>query len=183
MISHNVSIRKMVHADYEIMARWLSTPEVLEFYGDVDSPYTLDQVKAKYKPRVNGEVHVYPFIVELDTMPIGLMQYYKLAQEIQAEFGYSPTLNVCGIDQFIGVPEYFNQGIGTNMVTKFINTLFHLKDVDLIVLDPEVFNTRAVRCYEKCGFKKVKKVHNETCWLMELEARNNIFITSKDFIS
>ena len=31
MISHKVSIRKMVHVDYDIVPRWLSTPEVLEF--------------------------------------------------------------------------------------------------------------------------------------------------------
>lgn len=57
-----------------------------------------------------------------------------------------------------------------------------MKNVDLIVLDPEVSNTRAVRCYEKCGFKKVKKVHNETCWLMELKAKNDLNDVSKDFM-
>lgn len=77
----NVSIRKMQHTDYEVMTVWLSTEKVLEFYGDVNSPFTLAQVKNKYEPRVNGDVPVIPYIVELDRTPIGFMQQYKLNDE------------------------------------------------------------------------------------------------------
>lgn len=160
----------MNHADYGIMAQWLSTKEVLEFYGDVNSPFTLEQVKSKYEPRINGKVPVYPYIVELDSTPIGFIQQYKLNGEIQEEFGYSFAHNVYGIDQFIGVPEYFNQGLGTIMVNKFIDYLYRNTDVHTIILDPEVSNARAIRCYEKCGFVKVKKVNDGNNWLMELRS-------------
>lgn len=46
----------MKQTDYEVMYQWLSTKEVLEFYGEVTSPFTLKQVKDKYKPRVNGYI-------------------------------------------------------------------------------------------------------------------------------
>ncbi len=36
--------QKMQHTDYEIMSQWLSTKEVLEFYGDMNAPFTLQQV-------------------------------------------------------------------------------------------------------------------------------------------
>lgn len=169
----------MIHTDYEIMAKWLSTPEVLEFYGDVNSPYTLEQVKGKYEPRVNGVVAVHPYIVELDKTPIGFMQHYKLAEKTQEEFGYPRTLNVHGIDQFIGVPQYFNQGIGTVMITEFLNGLTRCIEADIVILDPAVSNARAIRCYEKCGFVKVKKVNDGTGWLMELKTRGVIHEAAK----
>ncbi|WP_188733339.1 GNAT family N-acetyltransferase [Oceanobacillus neutriphilus] len=167
MNTNSVLIRKMKHTDYEVMAQWLSTKEVLEFYGDVNSPFTLQQVKDKYEPRVNGDIPVIPYIVELDGSPIGFMQQYILNEEKQEEFGYPTNLNVFGIDQFIGYPKLFNKGIGTKMIRIFIEYISQHKDVDIIILDPTASNLRAIKTYEKCGFRKVKKIHDGTSWLME----------------
>lgn len=178
-ITHRISIRKMKDTDFEVMAKWLSTPEVLEFFGDANSPFTVGQVKRKYEPRINGDVPVYPYIVELDGIPIGFMQHYNLVEKIQEAYGYPLTLNIHGIDQFIGVPIYFNKGIGTIMVTKFMDILSKETDADILVLDPELTNTRAIRCYEKCGFVGVKKVNDGNNWLMELKVRGLICEVAK----
>lgn len=53
----------MTDNDYGLMAKWLSTREVLEFYGDINSPFSIEQVRKKYEPRVRGEILVLPFIV------------------------------------------------------------------------------------------------------------------------
>lgn len=165
--------------DYRVMSEWLSTEEVLRFYGDIDSPFTVEQIKRKYEPRVNGAVPVFPYIVELEHSPIGFMQHYKLGDEVQKEFGYPFNLNVYGIDQFIGIPEYFNQGIGTAMIQKFVGYLYRNTEVQIIILDPELSNARAIRCYEKCGFVKVKKIHNGVSWLMEYRASNEPAVGGK----
>lgn len=178
-ITQRVYIREMKHTDYEVMAKWLSTPEVLEFFGDRNAPFTVEQVKRKYEPRIKGDVAVYPYIVELDKRPIGFMQHYKLTEKNQEAFGYPLNLNIHGIDQFIGVPAYFNQGIGTIMVTKFIDILYDKTDSDMIVLDPELTNTRAIRCYEKCGFVGMKKVKDGNNWLMELKIRGAVHEAAK----
>lgn len=164
--ANHITIRKMSHNDYKIMAQWLSTPEVLEFYGDVNAPFTLEQVQRKYGPRITGDVPVYPYIVELDKAPIGFIQYYRLTKEAYEEYGYHGTQHVYGIDQFIGVAACFNQGIGTAMIKKFLTGLFEKTKAEIIVLDPIISNERAIRCYEKCGFVKVK---GGTSWLMELK--------------
>ncbi|MFK8794525.1 GNAT family N-acetyltransferase [Planococcus plakortidis] len=161
-----LSIRKMNEEDFSIMAKWLSTKEVPEFYGDVNSPFTIQQVKKKYGPRIDGQVPIHPYIVERNGEPIGFMQHYRLAEEVQVDYGYPLALSMQGIDQFIGNPVLFNQGIGTLMVKAFLGYLMALP-IDTVVLDPEVSNPRAIRCYEKCGFMKVKKINGEKNWLME----------------
>jgi len=168
LITNNVNIRKMTDGDYELMAKWLSTKEVLEFYGDINSPFTIEQVRKKYGPRVRGESPVSPFIVELDSYSIGFMQHYKLQVEEKKEYGYLEHQVIYGIDQFIGVPNLFNKGYGTIMVNKFIDFTIKTTDADVIILDPEISNKRAIRCYEKCGFSKVKKINNESNLLMEI---------------
>lgn len=166
--TNNLYIRKMTVNDYEIMAKWLSTIDVLEFYGDINSPFSLEQVKKKYEPRVLGESRVSPFIVELDSSPIGFMQHYKLQAKVQKEYGYLEHQVIYGIDQFIGVPKLFNKGYGTIMVSKFIDLIIKTTDAEIIILDPEISNERAIRCYEKCGFSQVKKINNnDSALLME----------------
>ncbi|MEB2298638.1 acetyltransferase [Lysinibacillus xylanilyticus] len=166
MDTNNIYIRKMTDNDYGLMAKWLSTKEVLEFYGDINSPFSIEQVRKKYEPRVRGEILVFSFIVELDDSPIGFMQYYKLQAEELKELGYLHNKVVFGIDQFIGIPKLFNKGYGTIMVSKFIELIFKITDAEIIILDPEVSNERAIRCYE---FTKIKKINNERTLLMEYQ--------------
>ncbi|AWE07670.1 GNAT family N-acetyltransferase [Lysinibacillus sp. 2017] len=169
MNTNNIYIRKMTDNDYGLMTKWLSTKEVLEFYGDINSPFTLEQVKEKYEPRVRGESRVTPFIVELDSLPIGFMQHYKLQAKVQKKYGYLEHQIIYGIDQFIGVPKLFNKGYGTIMVSKFIDLISKTTDAEIIILDPEISNERAIRCYEKCGFSQVKKINNDSALLMEFK--------------
>jgi aminoglycoside 6'-N-acetyltransferase len=158
----------MTDNDYGLMTKWLRTKEVLEFYGDINSPYTIEAVRKKYEPRIRGECTVSPFIVELDDLPIGYMQHYPIQVHKQKDFGYLENLVIYGIDQFIGNPNLFNKGYGTKMVSKFIDFIIKTTDVEIIILDPAISNERAIRCYEKCGFSKVKIINNENNYLMEM---------------
>lgn len=54
------------------------------------------------------------------------------------------------------------------MVRAFTELIFAEKWADAIVMDPEVRNPRAIRCYEKCGFRKLKEIEGGQKWLMEL---------------
>lgn len=172
MKTDEISIREMRVSDYEVMAQWLSTKEVLEFYGDVNSPFSLERVRKKYGPRINGDVPIRPYIVELNSVSIGYIQQYRLTAEQKEEFGYPSNMKIYGIDQFIGDPDLFSQGIGTVMIKKFADFLYETTDVQKLVLDPTISNKRAIRCYEKCGFHKAIVINKGRNWLMELNRRD-----------
>lgn len=79
------------------------------------------------------------------------------------------------MDQFIGETEYWNKGIGTKFVKSMIDYLINYEKADRIVMDPQAWNERAIACYKKCRFEKVKllKEHEKhegrhrDCWLIE----------------
>ena len=58
-----------------------------------------------------------------------------------------------------------------------VTFLVEQKQADLVVMDPQTWNERAIRCYEKCGFKKVallpkNELHEgeyRDCWLIEYQ--------------
>lgn len=154
----DLTIRRMRDRpeDYTLLAKWRSDPDVLAFYGGRDRPLDMDAVRAKYRPRVVGQENVTPCIVELDRMPIGYMQFYTLSDADKHRFGFPSEERVCGFDLFIGETRFWNQGIGTRMVAAMLEYLFLEQKADRVMIDPEMWNRRAVRCYEKAGFRKVR---------------------------
>jgi aminoglycoside 6'-N-acetyltransferase len=168
-------IRKMIADDFPFMAKWLTDEKVLEFYEGRDNPHDLKKVQKVYGPKVEGNHYVTPCIIEVNETPIGYVQYYMLEEDGYESYGYSTDEVIYGIDQFIGETGYWGKGYGTRMVQAVVEYLFNVKKADRVVLDPQTWNERAIRCYEKCGFKKVKLLsQNEMyegklrdCYLME----------------
>jgi aminoglycoside 6'-N-acetyltransferase len=178
----NLAVRRMRDelADYELMARWLADPRVLEFYDGRDHPLSLASVIEKYSPRILAADGVTPCLLILENEPVGYMQYYPVSEESKSEYGIGASTDASGLygfDQFIGEPERWNQGLGTRGVTLLVEYLFRNEMARKIVIDPQARNPRAIHCYEKCHFRKVKllpekELHEgkmEDCWLMELE--------------
>jgi len=176
----NLAIRRMRDdcRDYELMAKWLTDPRVLEFYEGRDNPLPLDRIEEKYSPRVLGQENVAPCLLVYEDAPIGYLQFYPITEEAKSAYGLPAEHEVNGvyaIDQFIGEAGLWNRGIGTRAISLLLQYLFRVKGARNVILDPHVGNARAIRCYEKCGFRKVKLLPRHEfhegeyrdSWLME----------------
>ncbi|WP_019413976.1 GNAT family N-acetyltransferase [Paenisporosarcina sp. TG20] len=168
----HLKVRKLEEKDNILLVKWLSDPSVLEFYEGRDNPFDLDKVnKAFYSSEDVDEVKC---IIEFEENEIGYIQFYQLDDETKKEYGYLNE-KVYGTDQFIGEVEYWDKGIGTLLVKSMVNYLIEQKKADRVVMDPQSRNVRAIKCYEKCGFKKVRllpkrELHEgeyQDCWLLE----------------
>ncbi len=166
--------------DYQLMEKWRTDEEVLQFYGGRDYPYFLERVQEKYLPLIQGVEKVIPCIFSYQNIPIGYLQYYALNDLSQAErqqYHLDKIDGVYAIDLFIGETQYWNRGIGTKVLSTVIDYLFKQQQATKIVIDPHIGNIRAIRCYEKCGFVKVKllpahDLHEgkfRDCWLMAID--------------
>ena len=158
--------------DYRLLAKWLTDERVLEFYEGRDNPHDLDKVRERYGPQGRGEA--IPCILEWQGRPIGYMQFYALIEEGKAEYAVESIEGVYGMDLFIGEPEHWDKGIGTQAVLLLVRYLFETLGARQMVIDPHVSNLRAIRSYEKAGFRKVKVLPKHEwhegeyrdCWLM-----------------
>ena len=59
-----------------------------------------------------------------------------------------------GIDLFLGAP-YHDRGLGTDAVRTMARHLIDDRGHHRLTIDPAAHNERAIRCYEKVGFKRV----------------------------
>ena len=84
------------------------------------------------------------------------MQYYSVEGSLAGKLGIESAKGIYGVDLFIGLPELWDKGISTAAFLGFVEYLFVILQADLIIIDPIATNSRAIRCYEKCGFKMKK---------------------------
>lgn len=166
-------VRRLEQKDSSLLAKWLSDPAVLEFYEGRDNAFDIGKVKEKFYNREEGVVRC---IVEFEKHPIGYIQFYEIATDEREFYGYADLPDVIyGTDQFIGEVDFWNRGIGTLLVKSMVEFLVEQKQADRVVMDPQTQNERAIHCYEKCGFNKVKllpknELHEgkyQDCWLIE----------------
>lgn len=176
--SDKLTIRSLEHQDKHLIVKWLSDSQVLQYYEGRDNPYNEELVEEKFYTYNASKTRC---IIEYYQKPIGYIQYYFIDEEEREEYGYSNFKGIIfGTDQFIGETKYLGQGIGKGLMKLMVDFLLTVKGAQKIVLDPQTWNERAIKCYEKSGYIKVKllikhELHEgelKDCWLMEYDVRH-----------
>ena len=148
------TFRDLTPEDFPLLLEWLAKPHVKKWWNDGDD--TLEKVAAHY----GTPDETTRFILYDDEKPIGYFQYY-LAGNRQI-----------GIDQFIGDENYVGRGVGAETIKMFVELITLKQKTSRIILDPSPENNRAIRCYEKVGFKHYETTKAEDgnwAYMMRLE--------------
>ena len=148
-----LSLRPMTEQDLAMLHEWLHRPHILTWWGG-DKP-SLAEVRAEYLPHIQGLGSVTPYIVMLGSRPIGYAQSYVAMGSGDGWWEDETDPGVRGIDQSIAEPELLGQGLGTQLVRTLVEHLFQDASVTKVQTDPSPMNLRAVRCYQKAGFRIV----------------------------
>jgi aminoglycoside 6'-N-acetyltransferase len=154
-----LGFRPLTADDLPLLLAWLSKEHVKQWWNDGDD--TLEKVVRNYGEQEKGlERFILLLSDESGEKPIGYFQYYLL-----------PDGSI-GIDQFIGEEECINRGVGTNAVQIFVEMIMREHKPASIILDPSPENKRAIRCYEKVGFKhyETKAGEEGRAYMMRLKA-------------
>jgi aminoglycoside 6'-N-acetyltransferase len=148
----NIILRFATLADIPIIKYWNKKPHVIFASGEDD----LEEDFWIQEQLTNPSVFVEIFIAEIDARPIGIIQICD---------GYR------AMDIWIGEENDLGKGYGTQMMKLAIEHCFKTKGVHSIIIDPLVKNTRAIKFYEKMGFKFVDNRYfgDDFCTVLELK--------------
>jgi len=136
--------RRVGEDDLPMLGAWLERPHVAEWWDDTDDK--LAEIRAAM-----SSPSTEPFIIELDGRPIGYIQCYDPHLEEDHPYRDQPEGSL-GIDQFIGEPEFVGIGHGSRLIAAFVENLFR-RGTPRVIIDPDPTNGRAIRAYEKAGFR------------------------------
>ena len=137
--------RPMTTSDLPLLRRWLATPHVVQWWGN-----TLEQFEL-----VSGDLKVEAmeqFVVAINDCPFGYLQCYDPDVWPENGLGDHPR-GTRGIDQFIGEQDMVDRGHGSAFIRTFIDRLL-AAGAPRVITDPDPANGRAIRAYEKAGFRR-----------------------------
>jgi aminoglycoside 6'-N-acetyltransferase len=138
------AFRPMSAEDLPTIKRWLGTPHVRQWWHDPAEQFEL----------VSGDLghpDMAQFIVTSEDREFAYLQCYNLSAW---NTGFDPQPDgTCGLDQFIGEADMLGYGHGAAFVRLFADRLF-AAGTPRVVIDPDPANARAIRAYEKAGFRR-----------------------------
>jgi RimJ/RimL family protein N-acetyltransferase len=161
MASGAYQFHPMAAGDLPLMRRWLAMPHVAEWWGEPEAElgYIRDMIDGRDTTR--------PFIFSVNGDPVGYIQYWFVGHHQNAEWiADHPWLaelpaDAIGIDLSIGDPDRLSRGVGSTALRAFAERLT-AQGHRTIVIDPDPDNTRAVRAYEKAGFRPIPRLLGKT---------------------
>jgi aminoglycoside 6'-N-acetyltransferase len=158
-----VSFRRLRRDDFPLLAEWLSSPHVQEWWREESDAGTLEE---RYGPVIDGSDPTECFVVERDGVPTGFVQRYLLADNPAWQRTLAMTgtpADGAGIDFLIGVETLIGVGLGPTMIDRFVETTWRrYPAVPALVVNVSTENRRSWRALEKAGFIRVWSGHLES---------------------
>jgi aminoglycoside 6'-N-acetyltransferase len=147
-----IGFRTVTPDDYALLEGWLKTPHWRDWWGEPEAEigYIRDMVEGRDTTR--------PFVFMVDGIPAGYIQYWFVGDHLEEPWlTNAPWLaqvpaDSIGVDMSIGDAARLSQGLGSAVLKAFTEGL-RAEGHGTIVIDPDVANKRAIRAYEKAGFR------------------------------
>jgi aminoglycoside 6'-N-acetyltransferase len=130
-------------ADITIVVGWLSTPEVMRWWGEPGEQLALLQEDL-------DEPLMRQWLVEHRGRPFAYLQAYEAHTWPQAHLQHLPY-GTQVVDAFIGIPEMLGRGHGSRFLRSFATLLIE-EGAPTVAIDPDVANLRARQAYARAGF-------------------------------
>ena len=142
-------------ADMPMLHEWLQRPHVAEAWTPTPS---LDEVIEDFAPKTHPDYPVQGYIAFDGDHAIGFIQSYVVKDCGDGWWEDETDPRARGIVQFLANADQLGRGLGTAMVKAFVARLFEDPTVTQVQTDPNPRNARAIRCYEKAGFRAIQEV-------------------------
>lgn len=131
-----VTLRSLEEADLDSLAAIIQEPGVAEWWGEADEPERL-----RDNLRMDGDA----FAIEADGELAGWLGFVEETE---------PEYRSVGID--ISLSERFQgRGLGPDALRTLIRWFAEERGHHRFTIDPSVLNDRAIKAYERVGFKPV----------------------------
>lgn len=140
-----VSLRPMEPKEVKLIHKWANTPYIIPlWYG---KRMSLKQVKDDWKPQYFSDRDPYSgrcFAILAEGEPIGMIAYNVIDRKNKS----------VELDMIIGDRKHWGKGYGPDALKTLTGYLFRRFRLNRIWLDTYANNPRAVRAYQKAGFRK-----------------------------
>lgn len=148
LLGDNIYLSPRSMEDVEQITEWVNDFETTDYLGNSGNVVTLDKEKKFLEEGLPDAYFV--IVTKNEDKIIGVISLDKVDA-----ISRTATLGV-----FIGDKDYRNKGYGTEAIRLILEYGFRYMNLNNIDLQLMEFNERALKCYEKCGFKEYGRRRN-----------------------
>jgi len=142
IMGKRVILRALEKEDIKNCWKWINDPEIIKGLYMI-FPMSKYEEEKWYERSIGDDRNKY-FAIEVNKKHIGNIGLHGIDWiNRKAELGI-----------MIGEKDYLNKGYGTDAIKTTLRYAFNKMNLHKIQLRVYEFNKRALKCYEKCGFKK-----------------------------
>jgi aminoglycoside 6'-N-acetyltransferase len=156
-----IGFRPLTVADLPMVEAWLHRPHWQEWWGEPE--IEMDHIR----DMVEGRDSTRPFVIERGGEPAGYIQQWVVRDaRVEPWLTEAPWVawlpdDAVGVDLSLADGDRLGQGLGSAALSAFI-ALLRANGHRTIVIDPDPANRRAVRTYEKAGFRPIPELLGRT---------------------
>jgi len=152
MIAGDVTLRPATRGDWDLIRRWLARPEIEEWWGP------LSATEAEVNIALSS-AHAICRIIEADGRPVGYAHAID-ATVWGADLPQELEPGTWDLDLFIASEEHRGKGVGQAALALLKEEVFATTLAMAVCIFASVRNERAVRAYEKAGFRWKRVWHD-----------------------
>lgn len=160
---NKISFEPLTKADFPLLVKWLNENHVRAWY-DGDKIWNEQSVEKKYLTYTERykrlvieentiEKPIYPYIIRIDEVKVGYIQYYdsrSFPHEHGHDFDDLPQ-NTASLDMYIGEIDFLGKSLGPKIINLFLKD-YVFKNYQYCLVDPDSSNLAAIKAYQKAGF-------------------------------
>ncbi len=162
-----INLRRIRSTDFNKIINWQKN-KLLTYYVGNKLPMSLKECETRYSKASNLLNQIFG-IEDKNGKLIGEIEIDHIKwKDKQAE-----------LFVYIGEQDLWGKGYGFDALKTFLDYIFNVRDFKCIYLRVYEHNERAIRCYEKCGFKKrgilkinKDKINGDNLILMDIKPKN-----------
>jgi aminoglycoside 6'-N-acetyltransferase len=139
------TFREVGESDLLLLTDWLRQEHVERWWPK--SEEQLQEIRG-----ILTSVSVDAYIVGLEGKPFAYIQTYDIRSAWGLGVYLDQPVGTVGIDQFIGEASMVGRGHGPRFIEAMCKRLF-AAGAPRVIVDPDPANGRAIRAYEKAGFR------------------------------
>ena len=178
---HEINFVPLSPNYFKVMHKWFNTKHVQKFYSLRD--WTLEEVIHEFTPRIHQVDGTQGYIIHIQDMPIGYIQFYVLADYPSPQQNFSREIiqNGAGIDLFMGENDFLGKGISYHAFEMFL-TLYIWPKFTYCVVDPDVNNRASKNFFKKLRFKEHKIIDTKDALGCKVQLQLMIKRASEEYV-
>ncbi|MDQ7825532.1 MAG: GNAT family N-acetyltransferase [Candidatus Eremiobacteraeota bacterium] len=167
-----LNLRPVAARDYRVLLTWFQDIELMEYaFGLTVEHDVINRIAMEYYHDLMTSPHNAYSIETKGGLLIGFIRF-----TVRTEGDHYGRIGI-----LIGERNFWGKGYGTEALKLALEVLFTEKKLGYIELDTAQFNSRAQRCFEKCGFRKMGELTEVNFLTGEVAHKVWMKITREEF--